>query len=286
LPSFSEAMAVIEESGTPVAPVEDNSEETLNSADDFGTDDTGEEDADDNSEETGQGGAFDPNSITDPQLKAVYQQMQAAFTPKLQEAARLREQFSDLQPEVVDTVREFGTLLKQNPAAAREYLAQQVAWMDQQLGIQQQPDPFANIEPLTPTEEALVNWGRQAWQRDQERERELAQLRFQRQEEANERHFAQLETKYKTAIPLEDKQEVQAYMQRSGISDVEVAWKVLNFDKATQIGKQKAAEVTAKKKKSPLPPTNKQPRTSPTPAKSNAKGITGHFEEAWNQFGG
>lgn len=284
MPTFAEAMAEIDSSGTPVELENNSDEETLDQ--DFSQDDEDDGEAVDNSEETGQGGTFDPNSITDPQLKAVYQEMQRAFTPRLQEAARLREQFADLQPEVVDTVREFGTLLKTNPAAAREYLAQQVSWLDQQLGIQQQSDPFANVEPLTPTEEALVNWGRQAWQREQERERELAQLRFQRQQEANERQFAQLETKYKTQIPLEDKQEVQAYMQRAGISDVEVAWKVLNFDKATQIGKQKAAEVTAKKKKSPPPPTNKQPRSAPTPQRSNAKGITGHFEEAWNQFGG
>jgi hypothetical protein len=283
LPTFIEAWNEIESSGTPVD-VENNSEETLE-ADDLTTDDDGlDGEAVDNSQETDQGSPFDPNSITDPQLKAVYQEMQRSFTPKLQEAARMREQFGDLQPEVVDTVREFGTLLKQNPAAAREYLAQQVAWMDQQLGIQQQADPFADVEPLTPTEEALVNWGRQAWQRDQERERELAQLRFQRQQEANERQFAQLETKYKTQIPLEDKQEVQAYMNKAGIPDVEVAWKVLNFDKATQIGRTKAAATVASKKKSPPPPTNKQSRSAPTP-KSNAKGITGHFEEAWSQFG-
>ncbi len=277
-------MSEIDNSGTPVDVENTSSDEETLETDDLGQDD-GEEEGDDNAQATGATG-FDPNSITDPALQAQYRQMQAAFTPKLQAAADLQRQFGDLQPEFVDAVRQYQSLLQTNPGEAIQFLAQQQAYLQQQLGLQQDDDPFAGVEALSPAEEAMLGWARQQREHTKTLERELAQYKFQRQQEAGERQFAQLETKYKTQIPLEDKQEVWNYIRQTGIQDVEAAWKVLNFDKATQIGKQKAAATVAQKKKSPPPPASKQQRAAPNTNKSTAKGLTGHFEEAWNQFNG
>lgn len=284
---FSDIMAEIEASGAPVETggtedfdTENNSEETLEGDGQDGDWDEGEGD---NSDETAPQG-FDPSSITDPALRAQYQQMQAAFTPRLQEAAELRKQYGDLDPVVVDAVRQYQSLLQSDPIAAREFLVQQQRWLEQQVGVQQQPDPFDGIEPLTPTEEALVAWGRQQWQRQQQLELENQQIKLQRQQEMSERQFAQLEAQYKTTIPLEQRQQVWSLMQRSGINDTALAWKALNFDEVAKRSATRTKEVAKSKQKSPPPPTNRQQRSSP--AASKAKGLTGIFDEAWSQFGG
>lgn len=246
----------------------------------------GEDDADevDNSEETGQQSiGFDPSTLTDPALQAQYRQMQAAFTPKLQEAARLREQFGDIEPSVVEAAREYDRLLKTNPVAARQFLAEQQAYIDQYLGVQQQQDPFANVEPLTDTEAALVNVARDMWQQLQQFQLQNKQTQFQAEREARERTFAQLEQEYKTKIPLEHKQQVERMCQQTGCKDVGLMWKALNFETARKKGADEASRVAQKKKKSPPPPTNRQQRT-PQQQQSGAKGLHAHFEEAWNQF--
>lgn len=281
-------MAEIESSGTPVDTgdnedfdTESNSGETL--AEDGQQDDV--EAGDDNSQETVADG-FDPNSITDPNLLAAYKQMQASFTPKLQEAARLREQYGELQPEVVDAVRHYQQLLQTDPYAAREFLTQQQSWLDQQLGQTQQPaDPFEGIEALTPAEEAMLSFARQQHQRNLELERELQQQRFSRQQETAERQFAQLEAQYKVSIPLEEKQKAYRYAQQQGLNDVSAAWKLMNFDKLVGNSRtEKSAQTKASKAKSPPPPTNKQQRSAP--ATKQAKGLSSIFDEAWDQFRG
>jgi len=291
LASFTDIMSEIETSGTPVDTGSTSDEEILDT-DDLGQDDGDEGDAD-NADATGDDNSdgFDPNAITDPalrdQLVRLQRQMQAGFTPKLQAAAELQRQFGDLEPQFVDAVRQYQSLLQTNPAGAIDFLAQQQAYLQQQLGLQQEEDdPFAGVEALTPAEEAMLRFAREERQRTKTLERELASYKFQRQQEAGERQFAQIENKYKTQIPLEDKQEVWNFMQKSGISDVEAAWKVLNFDNAAKLGTKRAAETVKNKKKSPPPPTNKQPRTAPGAKPSTAKGLSGHFEEAWNQFSG
>jgi hypothetical protein len=282
LPTFTEAMAEINASGTPVSVDDENTPEgTL----DDDSADAGDEGGDDNPSGTVAEPEFDPSTITDPQLQAQYKMMQAAFTPRLQEAADIRRQYGDLEPTVVDAVRQYQNLLQTDPFAAREFLSQQQAWLDQQLGTpQKMQDPFAQIEPLTPSEEALVNVGRQMWEMMSSIQQENHQLKFARQQEAGERQFAQLEAKYKVSIPLEEKREVQAFMQQTGITDVSVAWKALSFDKAEQRGAQGALKTQQQKKKSPPPPTNKQARVPQGKPTSNAKGIAAHFDEAWNQF--
>jgi len=264
----------------------DNSDlETLPVADDDGQseEEVGE---DDNSQETVPDAGFDPNSLTDPQLQAAYKQMQAAFTPKLQEAAVLRQQYGDLEPTVVEAVRQYQTLLKSDPFAAREYLAQQQQALEQHLGVQQQQaNPFAGVEPLTQTEKALLEAGQVMWQRQQQLEQVAAQHKFARQQEVVERQFAQIESKYKTTIPLEERHDVWNFMNRSGIRDVDVAWKALNFDKATQMGRAKAAQTVTKKQQQPQPPAGKQSRSAPAAA-AGGKGIGGYFEEASSKFGG
>lgn len=282
MPGFSELMSQIEASGDEVVTdeqLDDNSEETV---DDLTEDEDGQ---DDNSEETDQATGFDPNSITDPTLLAQYKAMQASFTPKLQEAARLREQYAGLDPVAVEAVRTYTNLLQSDPRQAREFLSQQAAWLDQQLGVQQQEqaDPFAGVDPMTPTEEALLNANRQMWQQLNQIGNYQKQLEFQRQQEVAERQFAQIENKYKTQVPLEEKQQVWNYAQQAGIKDIEAAWKILNFDKVAKRVETKTKQTTDQKKKSPPPPTNKQQRSAPAPASNKGKGIGSYFEEAWNK---
>jgi len=283
-------MADIESSGDVVANGGVNyAEDTDENTPDDGTLDTeedGQEDdqgAGDNPAGTAADAGFDPSTITDPQLQAAYRQMQAAFTPRLQEAADIRRQYGDLDPQVVDSVRQYQQLLQSNPIAARQFLADEQARLESHFGLQQQPDPFQNVEALTPTEETMLTVGRQMWQRLQQQELEIQQQRFLRQQEMADRQFAQIESRYKTQVPLEEKQQVWAYMQKTGLQDAEAAWKILNFDKAAQVVSRKQAQVVQQKKKTPPPPTNRQPRSAPQ-TKSSAKGIAGHFEEAWNQF--
>lgn len=243
----------------------------------------GEDDGADNSEETGQEVTFDPNQLTDPRLIEQYRQMQAAFTPKLQEAAQLRQQFGDIEPSVVEAAREYDRLLKNNPVAARQFLAEQQAYIDQYIGIPQQQDPFAGVEPLTETEGVLVDVARQMWQQLQQFQLQSKQAQFQAEREARERTFAQLETQFKTKIPLEDKQRVERMCQQTGCQDAGLMWKALNFDTARKKGADEASRTVQKKKKSPPPPTNRQQRT-PQNTQSGAKGLHAHFEDAWNQF--
>lgn len=239
----------------------------------------------DNSAETDQEIAFDPSTLTDPQLQAAYRQMQASFTPKLQEAAQLRQQYGDLEPSVVEAAKEYDRLLRTDPYAAREFLAQQQQYIDQYLGVQQPQDPFAGVEPLTDGEATLLNVGRQMWQTIQQLQLNNQQAQFQAQQQTVERTFAQLEAQYKTQIPLEEKQRVQAEARRLGTNNVEMVWKALNFDKARQKGADEASRVVQKKKKTPPPPANRQQRSA-APASSGKKGLSDHFEEAWNQFSG
>lgn len=281
--SFSEIAAEAGISDVDETPIENNSEETLDTDDsqdlEEGTDEGGEID---NSDETDPEPGFDPNLLTDPQLQAAYKQMQSAFTPKLQEAAQLREKFGDLDPSVVDAAREYDRLLRTDPYAARDFLAQQQQYIDQYLGVQQPQDPFANVEPLTDTEAALVDVARTMWTQLQQFQVQTKQAQFQAQNEARERTFAQLEQQFKTKIPLEDKQRVQQMCQQTGCTDVGAMWKALNFDKARQQGADEAARTVQKKKKNPAPPTNRQQRSAPQP--SGKKGLHAHFEDAWNQF--
>lgn len=280
-------MNEIDTSGAPIEAGSNLDDETLDN-DDLDVDDGDEGDADNDADATtGEDQPFDPSLITDPLLQAAYRQMQAGFTPKLQRAAELERMYGDLNSTFVDAVRQYQSLLQSDPVQALDFLAQQQAYIQQQLGLQKEDDdPFVGIEALTPAEEAMLRYAKEERQRTRQLERELAQYKFQRQQEAGERQFAQLENKYKTQIPLEEKQEVWAFMQKSGISDVEAAWKVLNFDNAAKIGTKRAAEAVQKKKKSPPPPTNKQPRQAPGPKQSSAKGLSARFEEAWNQFSG
>lgn len=252
---------------------------------DQGQDDGGEADVSrDNSQETAQDTAFDPSTITDPQLQAAYKQMQAAFTPRLQEAANLRNQWGDIDPAVGQAARVYNDLLRTDPFAAREFLIAQQQQIEQHIGMQApQPDPYANVEPLTPTEQALLNAGRQQYQQMQQLQYIAQQHQFRAQQEAVERQFAQIETKYKTTIPLEDRHEVWEFMRSTGTRSVDAAWKALNFDKAMQKGVQKGAAVVQKKQGLPAPPTNKQQRSGAAPA-AKAKGIDAHFQEAWNKY--
>lgn len=230
--------------------------------------------------------AFDPNSITDPVLLEQYRQMQASFTPRLQEAAELRRQYEGVDPAVLDAVRQYQNLLTTNPFEAREYLSQQQAWLDQQLQLQQQPqDPFANVNPVTETEEALVNWGRQMYAQQQQQQVFFQQQEFARRQEAVGRKFAELESAHKTTIPIEDRNAAIALCQQTGCSDVATAWKALNYDRAVQKGVQKGAAIVKNKQTQPAPPTNRQARSAP-PAPNKAKGIGAHFEEAWNKYSG
>jgi hypothetical protein len=263
---------------------ENNSEETLDTEDGelYEQDEDGEID---NSEETDQGVAFDPSTLTDPQLQAQYREMQKAFTPRLQEAAQLRQQYGDLEPAVVDAAREYDRLLRSDPYAAMEYLEQQRNYIGQQLGVQQQQDPFAGVEPLTDGEAALLNVSRQMWQTLQQLTIDNKQSQFQAKQQTVERTFAQLEAQYKTKIPLEEKQKVQAEARRLGTDNVEMVWKALNFDKAKKRGADEAARVVKKKQKSPAPPTNRQQRSSSATASSGKRSLAEHFEEAWSQFG-
>jgi hypothetical protein len=261
---------------------ENNSLETLDTDDsqEFDGDDEGGEI--DNSTETDQEAAFDPSQLTDPQLQAAYRQMQS-FTPRLQEAAQIRQQYGDLDPGVVAAVREYQQLLQTDPYAARQFLAQQQQYLDNHLGTQQPADPFEGVEPLTDTEATLVNIARQLWQDNQQFKLTSQQSQFRAHQEAQERTFGQLEAQYKTQIPLEDKQRVQQMCQQTGCQDVAAMWKALNFDKAEQRGADKASRVVQKKQKSPTPPTNRQQRSAAAPS-SGRKGLEGHFEDAWNQF--
>jgi hypothetical protein len=281
LAGFDEIMSQIAASGDDVAAdteLDDNPEGT---DEDLAGSDDGQAD---NSEETDPDPAFDPNSITDPALQEQYRRMQASFTPKLQEAARLREQYSNLDPVAVEAVRTYQNLLQTDPRQAREFIAQQAAWLDQQLGVpQQEADPFAGIDPMTPTEEALLNFARNTYKQQQELLAYKNQLEFSRQQEIAERQFAQVETKYKAQIPLEEKQQVWAYMQQNGIKDAESAWKILNFDKIAKQGAVRQAQTTQQKKKNPPPPTNRQQRSAPAPANNKGKGVGSYFEEAWNK---
>lgn len=281
--AFDEILAEVSE-----VPEDNSDDETLPVADTSQDEDGGGEDdaAPDNSQETGQQVGFDPNSITDPQLQAAYKQMQAAFTPRLQEAANLREQFGDLDPNLVGVLRQYQTLLRSDPFQAREFLAQHQQGLESQLGMQQQQaSPFEGVEPLTQTEKALLDAGKAMWERLQQQEYITTQHKFARQQEIVERQFAQLESQYKTTIPLEERHAVWNFMNTSGVRDVGTAWKALNYDKAMQKGAQKAAKTVQKKQQQPTPPGNRQARSAPAAA-SSGKGLTGHFEEAWNKFGG
>ncbi len=252
---------------------------------DQGTDEGTEESGLDNSQETEQQTAFDPSALT-PELQAAYKQMQSAFTPKLQEAARLREQYGELEPAVIQTVRVFQDLLKTDPFAARDFLQQQQGMLEQHLGVTAPPpNPFQNVEPLTPTEQALLTAGQQMWERLQQQENITQQHRFRAQQEQVERQFGQLETKYKTTIPLEDRHEVWEFMRNTGTRDVGTAWKALNYDKAMAKGAQKAAGVVAKKQQQPPAPTSRNQRSAPV-TQSKGKGIDAHFNEAWSKYGG
>lgn len=279
---FSDIAAEIGITDVGDADFENNSEETL---DDNSQDIDGEEtDEIDNSEETDQpASGFDPNSITDPVLREQYRAMQAAFTPRLQEAAQLRQQFGDLEPAVVDAAREYDRLLRTDPYAAMSFLDQQRQFLAQQFGVQEPQDPFSGIEPLTDTEARLVDIARQMWQDNQQLKHQSRQSQFQAQQQAVERTFAQLEAQYKTTIPLEEKQRVQAEARRLGTDNVEVVWKALNFDNARKKGADEAARNVTKKKKAPPPPGNKQQRSA-APAASGKKGLEGYFAEAWNQY--
>jgi hypothetical protein len=264
--------------------IENNSfdDETL---DTDGGEDTGQDDSEvDNSTETDPN-AFDPNTLTDPQLQAQYRQMQAAFTPKLQEAAQLRQQYGDLEPAVVEASREYARLLQTDPYAAVEYLEQQRNYLSQQLGVQQPQDPFAGVEPLTDGEARFLEVGRQMWQTIQTLTQQNQRSQFQAQQQTVERTFAQLEAQYKTTIPLEEKQKVQAEARRLGTDNVEMVWKALNFDKAKQRGADEASRSVKPKKKSPPPPQNRQQRSSTAPASTGKRSLADHFEDAWNQSG-
>jgi hypothetical protein len=278
LPDFEALMAQI--AGT--APEDNNSEETV----DTDLDQDVDTQDDDQAPAVTDPPAFDPNSITDPVLQEQYRQMQASFTPRLQEAAELRKQYEGVDPSVLEAVRQYQNLLTTNPHEAREYLVQQQAWLDQQLQIQQQPaDPFANITPCTDTEEALVAWGRQMYQQQIKQEAYYQQQEFARRQEAVGRKFAELESAHGTQIPLEERQAVIALCNQTGCTDVATAWKAFNFDRAVQKGVQKGAKTVRSKQAAPPPPTNKQGRSAP-PAPSKAKGINAHFEEAWNKYSG
>jgi hypothetical protein len=250
-----------------------------------GGDEQGEDNEIDNSTETDRSVGFDPSTLTDPVLQEQYRQMQAAFTPRLQEAAQLRQQYGDLEPAVVEAAKEYDRLLRTDPYAARQFLAQQQQYIDQQLGLQSQQDPFNGIEPLTDGESALLNVARQLWGEVQDLKINSQRSQFQAQQQTVERTFAQLEAQYKTQIPLEEKQRVQAEARRLGTDNVEMVWKALNFDNARKKGADQAARTVQQKKKSPAPPANRQQRSA-APASSGSKGLAGHFEEAWNQFSG
>lgn len=264
---------------------ENNSvDETLDEGVDEVIEDDGvETDEGDNSEETDQEVSFDPTTITDPQLLAAYKAMQAGFTPKLQRAADLEKQYGGLEPVVVDAVRQYQTLLQSDPRAAAEFLGQQQQWLQQQYNLQQPTDPFAGVEPLTPTEEALLNVARDMWNRQQQYDQENQQLKFQRQQEVAERQFAQIESRYKAKVPLEEKQQVWAKMQQTGLN-AEDAWKLMNFDKIAGKATLKTAQTAQQKKKSPPPPTNRQQRSAAPAGVAKGKGVSAHFDEAWNQF--
>ena len=279
MPTFDEVMADINASPQDADTDESNLDGTLDEGDDSGLDTEGDAD---NSDETGLEPAFDPNTLTDPVLLQQYKQMQAAFTPKLQEAAQLRQQYAGIDQSVLDAAREYQNLLQTDPYQARQFLAQQQAYIDQQLGVQQPADPFEGVEPLTDSEAALLSAGRQMWQFIQQQQLQNQQYQFQAQREATERSFSQLEAQFKTTIPLEDKQRVQQMCQQTGCSDVALMWKALNFEQAEKRGADKASRTAQKKTKAPTPPTNRQQRGT-APVASGKRGLEGAFEDAWNQ---
>jgi acyl-CoA thioesterase FadM len=287
LPTFSDLMAEIETSGVPVNQ-ELNDDLDGNNLEGTADDDLGGEESEDSDNDadatTGDDLGFNPNSITDPALLAQYKAMQASFTPRLQEAAKIKEQYGGLDPVVVDAVRQYQTLMQSDPRAAAEFLGQQRQWLEQQHNLTQPADPFDGVEPLTPGEEVFLRVARDLWQQQQSMQYENQQLKLSRQQEAAERQFAQIESRYKTPVPMEEKQQVWAYMQQTGIKDVEAAWKVLNFDKLASKAAVKTAATAAQKKKQPPPPTNRQQRSATPTGSAKGKGIASHFEDAWSQF--
>lgn len=278
MPGFDEIMAQI--AGT--TSDDNNSEETVDT--DL-TQDVDTQEADQSSE-VSDNPAFDPNSITDPVLQEQYRQMQASFTPRLQEAADLRRQYEGVDPAVLEATRQYAHLLQTNPFEAREYLKQQQQWLDQRLQVEQQPtDPFANITPCTDAEEALLGIARQMYQQQQQQNVFQQQIEFQRRQESVGRQFAELESLHKTTIPIEDRQAALQLCQQTGCTDVTTAWKALNYDRAVQRGVQKGAQVVKQKQQQQAPPTNRQGRSGPAP-QTKGKGIHAHFEDAWNKHSG
>jgi hypothetical protein len=131
-----------------------------------------------------------------PIVETLNKQFQAAFTPRLQDAADLRKRYEGVDDNVMAAVRHLQQLIQTDPRNAAEYLRQQAVLLEGSQTPQAQPDPANVPEFATDVEELLYN-------------KYLAlEAKFQREEEQRQviqvnTDFAKLEQEYGVQVPIE-----------------------------------------------------------------------------------
>jgi hypothetical protein len=129
-------------------------------------------------------------------------QFKAAFTPRLQDAAKLREQYDGLNPDVVGAVRHLQQLITTDPRNAAEYLRQQAQLLE---GTQAPTATPETPEFATDVEELLYNRLNELeqWKQQQMQGFEQQRLMAKRDQVVNE--FNALEQQFGVQTTLEQR---------------------------------------------------------------------------------
>jgi hypothetical protein len=140
-----------------------------------------------------------------PIVETLNKQFQAAFTPRLQEAAELRKQYEGLDPNVAAAVRHLQQLIQTDPRNAAEYLRQQAVLLEGSQTPQAQPDPANVPEFATDVEEMLYKQVMELRQWQQEQTGQFQQREQQQRAVSVQQEFGKLEQEFGVQVPIEER---------------------------------------------------------------------------------
>jgi hypothetical protein len=135
----------------------------------------------------------------------INRQFKAAFTPRLQDAAKLREQYEGLDPNVANAVRHLQQLIQTDPKHAAEYLRQQAVLLEGSQTPQAQPDPANVPEFATDVEEMLYKQVMELRQWQQEQTGQFQQREQQQRAVSVQQEFGKLEQEFGVQVPIEER---------------------------------------------------------------------------------
>lgn len=187
------------------------------------------------------------------EIDRTYRDMQAAFTPKLQEAAELRKQFDGLDPEAAAFYRQVNEIALVDPAAAAALWRQ----AEQQLfGAPPPPEndpwqtPPEDLEFATETERVLYQRLQALEQRQQSQDAWKQQETATRNQALMQRQFDEIKQEFGQDVPQDQKEAAARFclQNRLDASKIGMVWRGLyGTQAARQMGRNEAAGFVERK---------------------------------------